>query len=148
METSRTELADRLHSVAIRLLRRVRAADAESRLSASRLSALSVLVYGGPKTVGELASAEQVTAPTMSRLVTALEREGHVRRRPDAADGRRVRVEVTRSGREALERARRRRVMRMAGLLEGIEAEDREAVGEAVEVLERLLTAGPVSGRG
>ncbi|NIQ56017.1 MAG: MarR family transcriptional regulator, partial [Gammaproteobacteria bacterium] len=63
---------------------------------------LSVLVYGGPKTVGELASAEQVTAPTMSRLVTALEREGHVRRRPDAADGRRVRVEVTRSGREAL----------------------------------------------
>lgn len=139
MTKERTELADRLHSLAIRLLRRVRAADAESRLSASRLSALSVLVYGGPRSVGELASAEQVTAPTMSRLVTGMERDGYVRRKPDAADGRRVRVEVTASGVRKLERARRRRVERLAGLIGDLPVEEREAVQRAVEILERAV---------
>jgi DNA-binding MarR family transcriptional regulator len=139
METSGMELADRLHSVAIRLLRRVRGADAESRMSASRLSALSVLVYGGPKSVGELASAEQVTAPTMSRLVTGLERAGFVRRKRDAADGRRVRVEVTESGVRVLERARRRRVERLAGVMEALSSGEREAVLKAVEILEQTV---------
>jgi DNA-binding MarR family transcriptional regulator len=139
METSGMELADRLHSVAIRLLRRVRGADAESRMSASRLSALSVLVYGGPKSVGELASAEQVTAPTMSRLVTGLERAGFVRRKRDAADGRRVRVEVTESGVRVLERARRRRVELLAGVMEALSSGEREAVFRAVEILEQTV---------
>jgi DNA-binding MarR family transcriptional regulator len=139
METSGMELADRLHSVAIRLLRRVRGADAESRMSASRLSALSVLVYGGPKSVGELASAEQVTAPTMSRLVTGLERAGFVRRKRDAADGRRVRVEVTESGVRVLERARRRRVELLAGVMEALSSGEREAVLKAVEILEQTV---------
>ena len=136
---SSEDLADRVHSLAIHLLRRVRAADAESALSASRLSALSVLVFGGPCSVGELAAAEQVTAPTMSRLVTALEREGYVRREADAADGRRVRVVVTPSGVRALNAARRRRVERLAGLLEDIGPARREAVLEATEILEAAM---------
>jgi hypothetical protein len=64
-------IADRLHSAAIHLLRRLRREDATSGLSAPRLSALSVIVFGGPLTLGELANAEQVRPPTMTRLVSA-----------------------------------------------------------------------------
>ena len=79
-------LADRLHSAAIRLLRRLRAEDAASGVSAPRLSALSVLVFAGPRTLGELAAAEQVRPPTMTRLVTALEAQGLLARTGDPAD--------------------------------------------------------------
>lgn len=139
MSRETDELATRVHALAIHLLRRVRATDAASGLTASRLSALSVLTFGGPRTVGELAAAEQVSAPTMSRLVTALEREGLAARSTDPADGRRVRVKATPAGVRALERARRRRVERLAALMEEVEAPQRAVVDEAVEVLEALL---------
>ena len=133
------QLADRVHSLAMRLLRRAGEADRETALSAARLSALSTLVYSGPKSVGELAGAEQVTAPTMSRLVTALEREGYVSRESDAADARRVRVSPTPEGVRALNEARRRRVEELAALLDALEPARREAVLEATEILESTL---------
>src|SRR5688572_17075132 len=80
--------ADRLHSAAIHLLRRLRREDAKTGLSAPRLSALSVVVFAGPLTLGELAAAEQVRPPTMTRLVSALEAEGLVTRETDPDDGR------------------------------------------------------------
>ncbi len=67
-------VADRLHSAAIHLLRRVRKQDVATGEGPARLSALSVLVFGGPKTLGELAAAEQVKPPTMSRIVAGLAR--------------------------------------------------------------------------
>ena len=73
------ELADRLHSAAIHLLRRARRTDPLTGVSAAQLSALSVLM-SGPKTLGELAAAEQVRAPTMSRLVSEMERTGAARK--------------------------------------------------------------------
>ena len=145
MTSSSDELADRVHTLALELLRRVRAANAESALSAARLSALSVLVYSGPRTVGELAAADQVTAPTMSRLVTALEREGYVRRESDADDGRRVRVVVTPEGVRALNEARRRRVERVAELLDGIDPDRRRTLAEATEILASALEREPAS---
>ncbi|CAA9348463.1 MAG: hypothetical protein AVDCRST_MAG40-2756, partial [uncultured Gemmatimonadaceae bacterium] len=81
-------LADRLHSAAIHLLRWLRREDGAAGLSGPRLSALSVVVLAGPLTLGELAAAEQVRPPTMTRLVDALAAEGLVRREPDACDGR------------------------------------------------------------
>src|SRR4051794_5556540 len=83
-------VADRLHSAAIHLLRRLRVADAASGLTAPRLSALSVLVFGGPQTITSLAAAEQVRLPTMTRLVQGLEREKLVTYAPDPEDRRRV----------------------------------------------------------
>src|SRR5919199_1393233 len=80
-------VADRLHSAAVHLLRLLRREDARSGLSAPRLSALSVLVFGGARTLGELAAAEQVRPPTMTRLVRALEAAGLVTREGDPADG-------------------------------------------------------------
>lgn len=129
-------LADRLHSVAIRLLRAVREEDTRMGLSGPRASALSVLVFRGPQTLGELARAEQVRPPTMTRLVQALEAEGLVVRKPDARDGRRVLVRATAAGRRLLEAARVRRVAVLAARLETVPLETRADLARAVEALE------------
>src|ERR687885_1034111 len=89
------EAADRFHSAAIHALRHVRREDPATGLSAARLSALSVLVFGGPRTLGELAAAEQVRPPTMTTIVRALEDVGYVRRKPDPKDARVTRVSAT-----------------------------------------------------
>lgn len=132
-------LAERVHALAIHLLRRVRRADAASGLSAARLSALSVLVFGGARSLGELAEAEQVTAATMSRLVSGLEGEGLVRRERDRSDARRLRVSATPAGRAALEAGRARRVALMSAMLAGLAPDRRGSVLEAVEILEAAL---------
>jgi DNA-binding MarR family transcriptional regulator len=145
LESSRdaTFVADRLHSAAIHLLRRVRKVDEESGLSAARLSALSVLVFGGPTTIGELARVEQVSAPTMTRLVQALERDGLVSREPHEEDGRAVRLRATDEGRRILERGRKRRVAELATLLERLAAEELSALGDAADAIEALLGRPP-----
>lgn len=134
-----TEVADRLHSAAIHLLRRIRKVDEASGLSAARLSALSVLVFGGPATVGALARAEQVSAPTMSRLVTGLEREGFVAREAAEDDARSVRVRPTPKGRRVLVQGRERRVTELSQLLDGVPADDLRILGSAAEILDRVL---------
>jgi DNA-binding MarR family transcriptional regulator len=134
-----TEVAGRLHSASIHLLRRLRKVDEASGLSAARLSALSVLVFGGPTTVGALARAEQVSAPTMSRLVSGLERDGFVVREADEGDARAVRVRATPKGRRVLFRGRERRVAELVELLDGVSGEDLRTLGNAAEVMERIL---------
>lgn len=140
-------LAGRLHSVALHLLRHVRVADRRSGLTPARLSALSVLVFGGERSLGELASAEQVTAPTMSRLVEALAEQGLVTREPDPEDGRSVVVRATEEGRRLLEAGRDRRLERVRSLLDGLKAEELGAVRRACSALERALRAGREPGR-
>ena len=135
----RGEQADRLHSLAIGLLRRLRREDDATGLSAPRLSALSVVVFGGPLTIGALASAEQVKPPTMTRLVAGLERDGLVRRELDAADGRVVRVRATPRGERLLAAGRARRVGTLARALEGLSSDEAAALDVAVGVLERML---------
>src|SRR3989442_10511210 len=102
------ETADRLHSAAIHLLRRLRVRDRESGVGPAQLSALSVLVFGGPRSLGELADAEQVRPPTMSRIVAGLERAGLVKRRK-TEDGRRVRLEASARGKKILQEGGLRR---------------------------------------
>jgi len=136
---SARDVADRLHSAAIHLLRTLRKVDEASGLTASRLSALSVLVFGGPTTLGELARAEQVSAPTMSRLVRGLERDGLVVREALAEDARAVRVRATARGRRILERGRERRVAELVRLLSGKPATELETLGVAADILEELL---------
>src|SRR5207237_4874041 len=87
-------IADQLHSAAIHLLRRLRVRDLASGIGPAQLSALSVLVFGGPRSLGELAEAEQVRPPTMSRVVEGLERAGLARRQP-TEDKRRIRLQAT-----------------------------------------------------
>jgi len=134
-------LADRLHSLAIHLLRYARADDMATGLSAARLSVLSVLVFGGPRTVTELAAAEQVAVPTMTRLLQGLEGDGYVRRRRDAADGRVVRVKATAKGKRALESGRRARIRRVEEVTRALSAADASVVEAAVAVLEARLSS-------
>src|SRR5579859_7744365 len=95
------DVADQLHSAAIHLLRRLRVRDRESGIGPAQLSALSVLVFGGPRSLGELADAEQVRPPTMSRIVAGLQRARLIRRQA-TEDGRRVRLVATAKGTKIL----------------------------------------------
>lgn len=131
-------IAAKLHSVAIHLLRRLREADAASGLSPARLSALSVLTFGGTCTLGELAAAEQVTAPTMTRLVQSLEKDGLVAR-SSAEDRRTVVLAATKRGREVLQRARGLRVARFTELLSAAKPPELRILESAAATLARLL---------
>lgn len=131
-------VADRIHSAAIRLLRRLRTADTATGLSAPRLSALSVIVYAGPISIGALARAEQVRAPTVSRLVKAFERDGLVTRTRDRADERVQLVRATSQGRRVLERGRRRRVGALAAAIAALPRAERSALRRAATVLLRM----------
>ena len=131
--------ADRLHSATIHLLRRLRAVDEASGLSPARLSVLSVLVFGGPASLSQLANLEQVKPPTMTLLVRGLEADGLVRRHQDRVDRRMVRVTATRRGADALWKGRRRRVEALAKLMGSLPRRDRETLGRSAEVLHRML---------
>lgn len=133
------ETARRLHSAAIHLLRRLRPEDARMGLTGPRAAALSVLVFGGPMTLGALASAEQVRPPTMTRLVRALEAQGLVRRETDARDRRITRVRATARGRTLLLAGRERRVRRLAAALARLTGSDRRALVDALPVIEGLV---------
>jgi len=127
-----------LHKAAIRLLRRVRTADDASGLTAPRASALSVLVFGGPVTLGELARTEQVRPPTITRLVQDMEREGLVKVVPDAADRRIKRVHPTALGRRLMMEGRERRLRRVAAAVASLSKAERSALEQALPVLTKL----------
>ena len=134
------EIADRLHSAAIHLLRRLRVEDRASGLSAPRLSALSVVVFGGPITITGLALAEQVRPPTISRLVKELEREGLVERLENPDDRRVQLIQATPKGRKLLEEGRERRVRALAGRLASLSPRKRRLLSDALEVLEGAIS--------
>ena len=137
--TDAEQTADRLHSAAIHLLRRLRREDTKTGLSAPRLSALSVVVFAGPLTLGELASAEQVKPPTMTRLVSALEADGLVTRETDASDGRLTRIRATPRGRTLLTRGRANRVAALTAEMRALPDADRDVVERAVTILEAVI---------
>lgn len=134
-----TRLADRMHSTAIRLLRWMREADRALPVPAAQLSALSVVVYRGPISLTELADAEHVRPPSMSRVVHELEEAGLVARRADRADRRVSRFRATAKGRRMLARGRAGRLRMLERALAGLSTTDRRALREGTAVLERLL---------
>jgi len=137
--SSAREAADRIHSASIHLLRRVAREDAAAGVSPARLSALSVLVFAGPKTVSELAVLERVKVPTMSRLVAAMEAERLVRRVPHGSDARAVVLHPTAKGRRELERARELRLSLLTSLLEGASPRELDTVRAAAEIVDRFV---------
>ncbi|TMB76772.1 MAG: MarR family transcriptional regulator [Chloroflexi bacterium] len=132
------DVADRLHSAAIHLLRRVRRSDPLTGVSAAQLSALSVLM-GGPRTLGEMAAAEQVRPPTMSTLVAEMERLGLVRRSRDPADARVARIEMTAKGRRVLAKGRELRIADIERRVRRLRPEQVASVREAVSIIEAML---------
>jgi DNA-binding MarR family transcriptional regulator len=117
----------------------VRREDPATGVPPAQLSALSVLVFGGARTLGRLAAAEQVRPPTMTRIVQALEEEGLVRRRKDARDGRVAHLYATAKGRRVMQQGRERRVANLAALLGRLSAAEIARVREAADLVERAL---------
>jgi DNA-binding MarR family transcriptional regulator len=138
-----TDAADRFHSAAIHALRHVRREDPATGVPPAQLSALSVLVFGGPRTLGELAAAEQVRPPTMTRIVRALEEDRLVRREPDPHDGRVARIRATSRGRRVMQRGREHRIANLAALLSRLSPAEVRRVREAAELVERALAQEP-----
>jgi DNA-binding MarR family transcriptional regulator len=144
-EPFRLEVADRLHSATIHLLRHARKQDVLARQGPARLSALSVLLFGGPMALGQLAAAEQVKAPTMSRIVAGLKRSGLATIETDAKDARRIRVTATAKGKRLLQQARVRRVRFVAETLSGLREPELATLLKAAELMERAV--GSAAGR-
>lgn len=142
-DTAVTEVATRLHSAAIHMLRYVRRVDLATGLSAARLSVLSVVVFGGPITIGDLAAAEQVSAPTMTKLVSGLEADGLVRRTPDPRDRRVVRVQATPRAARIMKRGREARVQVLASTLHRLTPADLDTLGRAADILRELEQQRP-----
>ncbi|MGA8540248.1 MAG: MarR family transcriptional regulator [Terriglobales bacterium] len=150
-ESFRREVADGLHSAAIHLLRHARKHDVLARVGPARLSALSVLVFGGPMALGQLAAAEQVKAPTMSRIVAGLKHSGLAKIETDAKDARRIRVTATPKGERLLQEARARRVQLVAETLSGLSGPEMDRLRKAAELINRAVTqaspSAPPGGR-
>ena len=132
-------MATSLHAAAIRLLRTLRREDQASGISAPRLSALSVLVFAGPMSLAELADAEQVRAPTMSRIVEALVQAGLATREPHPTNRRMVRIAATAEGKRLLEAGRERRVRALTGRIAKLADSERRALARGVEILEQIV---------
>jgi DNA-binding MarR family transcriptional regulator len=137
--TSRHRVANALNSTAILALRAARVADAETGLTAERLSLLAVLVFGGPATMSSLARAEQVSRPAITRTVGALEEAGLVRREEVPADRRQSLVSATAAGRRVLEAGRRARIERLAAVLDDVRPEQLGELDRAFTVVRKAL---------
>lgn len=133
-------IADRLHSAAIHLLRSLRKVDDATGITAPRLSALSVIVFGGPKTLGQLAAIEQVKPPTMTRLVTALEEGGYVTRRESRIDARLTMIHATRKGEHLMSVGRSNRVANLAARLSTMSRDEVEQLEKAAELIVRVAS--------
>lgn len=131
-------IADRMHSAAVHLLRRLRTHDEAMGITAARASALSVAVFAGPVTLGRLAKAEQVSAPTITRLVVAMEEEGLLTREADHKDRRVVWIRPTAKGARLLTDGRRRRVEAFARELVTLDRQALGVLGRAAEIMEHL----------
>ena len=134
-------LADALHSAAIHLLRTLRREDDASGLSAPRLSALSVVVFGGPLTLGQLARAEQVKPPTMTRIVTGLERAGLVERVDDSSDRRLTRIKATAKGQRVLAAGRARRVELLTKALRALDDNALANLDRGVQLFREIVAS-------
>jgi len=133
------QAADQIHSAAIHLLRRLRHQDLAAGTGPARLSALSVLVFGGPKSLQQLAAAEQVRPPTMSRIVAGLEKQQLVERTPDAEDARKIVLRPTARGIELMQQARLRRITDLARRIAFLAPQQQKTMSDAATLLQRVL---------
>ena len=134
-----TELAARLAGLSTVLQRHLSRADAGDGLTRARLSALGLLVLGGPRTLGDLAAAEHVRPPTMTRLIHAMEADGLVARKRNPEDGRSIVIQATPKGVEQLEIGRARQIAPLAESISDLDRAERLQLEDAADILGRVL---------
>lgn len=133
--------AARLRLAVARLSRRLRQ-EVSPAITPSQLSALARLDRRGPLSLGDLATAERVSASTLTRIVAALESDGFISREPDPGDRRVARVAVSPAGHELLEAARARGTGYLVERIAQLDDDETAVLAAAVPVLERLLEEG------
>ena len=117
------------------------------KLSFTTLSVLDTLACGGPKRLTELVRTEQISQPGLTQLVTRLERDGLVERRPDPTDGRAVLVHITDSGRKIGQARDEDRGRHLLPLIAHLTPAERQAIAAALPALTRLAELGAEAGR-
>jgi DNA-binding MarR family transcriptional regulator len=132
------ELATRLRLAVGRLSRRVRIDGGES-VPPLQLSALVTIEQRGPLRLSELARREAVTAPTMSRVLSALDEQGLVVRAADPQDARGVLITLSDAGAQRLDEVRTQRTALIARRLARLDDSQRAALTNALPALEALL---------
>jgi DNA-binding MarR family transcriptional regulator len=136
-ETTINETAGRLRFSIFRLSRLLRQQD-DSPFAPAQIAALATIAREGPITLGELATHEQLTPPSITKVVVALEEAGLVERRRDETDRRVCRVVTTAKGRRQLETSRTKRTVWLAKQLQALPPEDLARMTDALDVIERL----------
>ena len=135
-------LASELRAGVMRLRRRlISERHPDNDLSISQMVVLGLLVRTGEQTVGDLARAERVQPPSMTRTVNCLEADGYVVRRPHETDGRQVVVSLTDAGRAAVLADRQRRDAWLARQLGSLTPAERATLRDAAPILARLAQA-------
>jgi DNA-binding MarR family transcriptional regulator len=137
-DDERPSLSSHLRLVILRMSRRLRQ-ESVGDVTASQMSALSSINLSGGASLGELAATERIAPPSMTRIVARLEEQGFVHRRPDEADRRVSRLEITPTGEALLAETRSRRDAYLAERLQRLSEEDRETVRRALPIFERLI---------
>jgi DNA-binding MarR family transcriptional regulator len=135
------DAASALNSGAIHVLRSLRDVDRLAGLTPARLSALSVLVFGGPCSLGTLAGAEGVAGPTMTRIVDGLIDAGLAERQPHPTDGRAVLIAATAEGDALMRAAQRRRIEALAAALDSLPTAAQRQIASSVELLDQVAAA-------
>jgi DNA-binding MarR family transcriptional regulator len=135
-------VASRLRLVAMRLARRLRQ-EASGDVTPAQLSALATLVRDGRHTVGDLAAAERVQPPTITRVIDSLVAADLVTRTVDAGDRRVTLVDATNAGRELVDRVRRRRDAYLAQRLRTLTVDELHTLDAATAIIERVLAEEP-----
>jgi DNA-binding MarR family transcriptional regulator len=138
-KTSLQDTADQLHSSALHLMRWIRTQDDSLGLSPARLSALSVIVFGGPCTLNQLAQAEQVKPPTICRIVDALEKQGFVKRKTSDKDQRSIFIHATEKGTLLLHEGKRKRVKFLADHLKRLKSDELENIRTTSQIIRSML---------
>ncbi len=133
------DLADLLAPRIGRLIIMLRRETAAAGLSRAQLSVLAALRDGGPRRITELAEREQVTQPSMTLLISRMQRQGWVQRQPDESDGRGVLVALTPSGRKRLDRVVAARAAALRERLDRLRPEHTAALAAAVPALDAVM---------
>jgi DNA-binding MarR family transcriptional regulator len=126
-----------------RLFALLRRLNPQQDLSLTAASTLRTLERCGPHRLSDLASAEGVTQPAMTQLVSRLERTGLAERRTDPADGRVVVVDIAGAGRDLLRERREARAGKLAALMAELDDADRAAIMAALPAFDRLADLIP-----
>ncbi len=129
------EVSRKLHSAALHLTRYVRTQDTALGIGPAQLSALSVVVFGGPRSLNELAKAEQVRPPTMSRIVDALVKDELVKREVNTSDRRAIIVTSTEKGARLMHEGRSRREKQLINLLKNLNTDEVDQLERASDII-------------